>query len=341
MRRWMGLDINGWQDMAARDWDADDDDRIAPLILNGGVRGVAVQLLDGNWIGGPQAILAPHGRGHGWGNPLGEAARRVQISTSWDGVLSGNLLADATLAPKAVSASVEAMSRGADAVMLLIPDHSAIDEAAQARVLHLFNRHRRAHRLLWRPVAAFLDALEQGTIGKNQIGKKFRFLIHSGDGLEVQTLRLRHSAEHPAHLAPERDGPGYIAFRTFGLAAQEQTANKAISDLNALALKDGDEQNSMGMRLLIGLVKPGETEVLRLKSTSWKEITAPALAAHHLFPEIELRGSDFDDDDIEATFLLTPLCPTLAEAMAASLKPAMRDLGLLPWGRAIAFGLDV
>ena len=69
MRRIVGLDLNGWRDFAARDWSPEDleakDDALR--IIDGGIEGVAVRDLDDRWLGGPQAVLAPHGRGPGWG----------------------------------------------------------------------------------------------------------------------------------------------------------------------------------------------------------------------------------------------------------------------------------
>jgi hypothetical protein len=61
-----GLDVNGWRDVAARDWDPDEDPNEQAQqsrILDGGLGSVAVRQNSDDWIGGPQALLAPHARG--------------------------------------------------------------------------------------------------------------------------------------------------------------------------------------------------------------------------------------------------------------------------------------
>ena len=79
-RRITGLDLNGRFDVAARDWSPEDPTlRLdPPVTVDGGVAAPVV-VVGGETrprlIAGPQAILAPHGRGEGWG-PIGAADRR-------------------------------------------------------------------------------------------------------------------------------------------------------------------------------------------------------------------------------------------------------------------------
>src|SRR5262245_12431275 len=119
MRRISGLDINGWKDVAARDWEPDEPDVLAETttILDGGLGSVAVQQNSGEWIGGPQALLAPHGRGQGWG-ALGSPDRRCSLAS----LLDQFTLAEPARFGTVFGAAVNALARGADDVLLGVPD---------------------------------------------------------------------------------------------------------------------------------------------------------------------------------------------------------------------------
>src|SRR3954452_4356184 len=111
MRRISGIDLNGWQDVAARDWDPEEpDERLSePMILDGGFKSVAITQLSGERIGGPQASLAPHGRGKGWG-PIGAEDRRVSIVEVCDAIVMSAPDVDIG----AYAAAVDALSRDAE-----------------------------------------------------------------------------------------------------------------------------------------------------------------------------------------------------------------------------------
>src|ERR1700731_4708293 len=115
MRRISGLDVNGWKDVAARDWGLEEPEEQTELetILDGGLGSVAVQQTTGEWIGGPQALLAPHGRGPGWG-ALGSAERRAPIAPLLEEFTSRN----SEIFTVAYGAAVHALARGADEAVL-------------------------------------------------------------------------------------------------------------------------------------------------------------------------------------------------------------------------------
>lgn len=108
-RRITGLDLNGRVDVAARDWSSEDAAlRLdPPAIIDGGVAAPVV-VAGGDarprLIAGPQAILAPHGSGEGWGR-IGAADRRRPLSAAID-----HLGEDADHAA-AVRAAVDALAR--------------------------------------------------------------------------------------------------------------------------------------------------------------------------------------------------------------------------------------
>jgi hypothetical protein len=170
MRRISGLDINGWKDVAARDWEPDEPEGHAATtkVLDGGFGSAVVQQNSGEWIGGPQALRAPHGRGLGWG-AIGAPERRVSIAEVVEELsATGSARFGALYEP-----AVNALARGAEDVILAVPDVPEFNEAAQGRMLTTFQGDRRAFRLLWRPVAAFLYALESGLIPEHAEGQVF------------------------------------------------------------------------------------------------------------------------------------------------------------------------
>ncbi|MFC1455721.1 hypothetical protein ACETIH_03100 [Microvirga arabica] len=331
MRRISGLDLNGWQDLAARDWEPEDpDERLPnPTIVDGGIGGVAVRQTSEEWIGGPQAALAPHGRGNGWGL-LGAGDRRVAIAEVFDGIVAGRSQVNS----EAYAAATKALSRGAQDVILTVPDHQAFDEAAQGRILSLLRRDRRAYRLLWRPVALFLDALERREISRDADGARFRFLIHSAAGLEVQTLRLRKDSEHRGHVAPERDGYGHLTIPRLGLQELKERAHRVVLEANPLLADGRCEQSTLDLELLFGRAEPGDTRILRHNNGNWFEVVAPDIAPSMLLTQVDLeRVSEMDagGGPITASFLITPLAERLAAPLAAVLEEPFGRLRRLDW----------
>jgi hypothetical protein len=331
MRRVSGIDLNGWQDVAARDWDPEEpDERLPePLILDGGVRSVAITQLSGECIGGPQALLAPHGRGKGWGL-IGAENRRVSIAEICDAIATGAPDVDVA----AYAAAVDALTRDAEDVIITVPDHSSFDEAAQGRVLALFRRVRRVHRLLWRPVALFLDALERQIIPADADGAKFRFLIHCGDGIEVQTLRLRKDKEHHGHVAPERDGYGSKILPQFGLRQLDDHAHAAVLQANPLLADGRCERSTLAIELLFGRARPGDTQILRHDNGNWFDVIAPGLSPETLLKLEHIEHVPAFEDDgepVSGTFFVTPLTDRFARPLVKTLEQYFGRLETLDW----------
>jgi hypothetical protein len=348
MRRISGVDVNGWRDAAARDWEFEEPEQHSEIIkiLDGGIGSVAVQQNSGVWIGGPQALLAPHGRGPGWG-ALGSTQRRLSIANALEAFRSAGSGTSRT----AYGAAVHALSHGAEEVVLAIPDLEDFDEAVRGAMLANFFRDRKTVRLLWRPVAAFLDGLETGQIPKNSNGELFCFLIHSGESIDLQTLRLRRDSEHSHHQAPERDSYGLRILQKIGMSRLSGRASAVVLRANS-QLNDGRSEDSMlGLRLICGGATEGDVEVLRLHNGNWIEAIAPKITDEDLFTSADFsEGIDFASyERISASFLVTPLAYPFAAALANQLGaffPNLRVLesdavarGSLRAGRLIEQGL--
>lgn len=333
MRRACGLDINGWKDIAARDWDAEDSDSGvgAAFVIEGGIGSVAVKQGFEEWIGGPQANLAPHGRGPGWGD-LGASAFRVALAPYLDDLQ----LDSSSPLSFAYPASVNALARNSEEILLTIPDLEDCDERARTAILSLFRNDRRQVRLLWKPVACFLHALDCGAIKSDADRNSYRFLIHSGKGIEVQTLRLRRDEDNPGHVAPEREGYGSRVLGNLGLRKLLDRADDRLRGCNPILAAGFCDASTLGLRLICGRSECGDVEIVRLNNGNWSEIVAPEIEVDDIFGSKDF-DADVDPDSlnsVDSTFLVTPLAPNLASALAKGLAPRFSDVTLLGWDAA-------
>ncbi len=345
MTRISGLDVNGWRDVAARDWDPDqdgDEQTYEVRILDGGIGSVAVRLNSGAWMGGPQALLAPHGRGHGWGD-LGGSERRVSVVQSWEDVASP----EAATSGKAFEVATRALARGAEKVVFAVPDVPECDEAAQGNLLATLRPNFRDCRLLWRPVAAFLDALDQNhavdnpssVISTDAEGALFRFFIHAGKGVDVQTLRLRRDADHSGHVAPERDGYGLRILPALGLGHLGQRAHEAVLGANPVLREGFCEESTLALRLICGTASSGEIEILRFNNGNWLGVESPSISDSDLFSSVdfELEPAFERLEPVAASFFITPLAESFAAAFTDHLGRVVPNLLPMSWD-AIARG---
>lgn len=312
VRRWIGVDINGWRDFAARDWTLEEDDPALSdktiHLVDGGSGSVVVRLEDGSWVGGPQAALAPHGRGGGWGK-VGEPARRCSVGLLLSDLQGGG---DSWAAPAA--AVVKALSPGAHDVMLAVPDVALFDEAVRGRLLAMMRKHVRLRaQLTPRGVALFHGAADTGW----ETGRKVRLVIHDAEGLEIQHLTLRDADGFPGHRAPERLGYGVVASPLCGLKALGSGAERQVRSVNP-RLAEGDcEQTRLPLALLFGEAARGDGEALRNASGDWVQVSAPELDLNELF-----APDCVDPCEVEAD--LTILCTPLGGAAGARLEALAR-----------------
>jgi len=336
MRRISGLDINGWRDVAARDWEIEDPDvqLETTLIVDGGLGTVAVKQRSGDWIAGPQASIAPHGRGLGWGE-LGHPERREWLAPMLDNLVQENT----AVFNEIYGLTVNALARDADDVILNVPDLHEFDEAAQFRRLSLFHRDRRKVRLLWKPVAAFLHALDCGLIPQKADGALFCFLIHSGNGIEVQKLRLRRDADHVDHVAPERDGYG-ILLPGPGLRPLTDRAHASVIKANPNLDEGSCERSTLGLKLICGSRRCGDIEILRLNNGNWINIVAPEIDEGDIFLSTDFSRLDPGNTEaISSTFLMTPLAAPFSSILSSQLQAFFPNVTIFDWDAAARGGL--
>lgn len=315
----VGLDLNGRLDFAARDRDEDGTGEAGRdiVVVAGGSFGSVVTAFEvpgqtkGHLVAGPQAALAPHGRGSGWGK-IGSTDRRRSLAGALD---SFGRRPDAAAD---IRAAVDALARGADQVVMAVPDLACFAEDSQGALIAAAKGRKRPVHLLWRSVAVFLDLLQSGRIGADQLEQSFRILIHSGTGIEEQVLTLRADRDHPRHRAPRRDGPGRLLAEATGLDALNALAQQVVHDENNTVEWERCEPSRLGSGLLMGTAAAGDVEVLRASNDTWLTIAAPELPACALgLAAVRVPASS---SRVAATFLVTPLAPHLAEVLREAIQ---------------------
>lgn len=184
-RKLCGFDLNGWRDFAAKNWHSvpGEDEIIGPTdIVASGPLSSIVRIGESRlagWIGGPQADIAPHGRGGGWGD-IGLEQRRIPVRSLLemrdDGI---EKLAQALLGSASGSAhTVASIDEGPDG-----------DEAVQEHLLEALTQGKfRNGSLVWRPVLAALFAIHRNLVSEGQL---VGVVSHQRQGLSVQKLRIR------------------------------------------------------------------------------------------------------------------------------------------------------
>ena len=189
-----GYDVNGFRDLAARNWEiaVDGEARECLSVSRGGLLSSVVQAGSGSemrWIGGAQADLAPHGRGGGWGE-IGSETRRIATR---------DLLAGRKQNADALAAAFIGLVSDARVNVIALNDLAQDTEALQERLLLAARVGRMAGPLLvWRSVLAVLFRLSEGHLFE---GRKVGVISHTEDGFALQTMRIL-SLE--GVLAPER-----------------------------------------------------------------------------------------------------------------------------------------
>jgi len=188
-RKLCGYDVNGWRDGVARNWVArpGDEEEIGVVrVVEGAVLPDVVLSGEGSlqrWIGGAQAVLAPHGRGGGWGK-FGDPQLRQSIRS---------LIADETKPSSVLAAAFTGLAQGASHSVAAIADTATTTEQLQERVFAALNTARAGKALLvWRSVLSVLYAIQKGNLQAwMRDGAQIGIIGHVESGFSFQTLRLR------------------------------------------------------------------------------------------------------------------------------------------------------
>ena len=341
MQRLAGLDINGWHDWAARNYTAEDSE--APgaqrALIDGGIASRLVRDMSGQPIAGPQAVLAPHGRGPGWGKIGDVAMRRPKAVRA--------LLSEAVEPPSGhnsdpeLAALDQALAPGARRLVFTVDDHPAMGAPAQQAIIDRLSGRGRPHcMLLWRPVAATLYALAQQEIILRD-GYEIGVILHHPEGFACQRLRIRSLPNHGDMLAPEREGYGRLIASPVGLDQLLTRLEAAVIAANPVLADDSqiDQCRLAATWLLEAHEEAGAgEEILRRGNGSWCRVAVEGPASDHLpsFTPPEALQDYFAG--VTSILALTPLAPTLANAWITSLEALIAaPVTLLP-RQAVADG---
>lgn len=332
-RQIVGLDLNGRLDFAARELE-DERGAAETQVIFGGSFADVITTRDGRRIGGPQARLAPHGRGGGWGS-IGAPERRRPLALALDRVTFEDDTAHEENDADDIKAAADALVRDAREVVAAVPDLAIFTESRQGALIAALSRRRRSVRLLWRPVAAFLDLMDKRHITEQHLGQRFRILIHTGAGIEEQVLTLKADPDHPGHHAPERIGPGVLLAPSAGLDAMVDQIDALVEEHNDTIDWTRCERSRLAPQLLLEQVTAGEVEILRSQNGNWLHVLAPRVEFSDL--GIEEIDTPPAGHDVAATFLVTPLAHRFARALAAIIAPATSAITIID-ARAVARG---
>ncbi len=321
-RHIVGLDLNGWRDFGCRDWNVDDPGLLpdVPCLIEGGRGSVVVNTdVSGEWVGGPQAILSPIGRGSGWGE-IGLPSRRRALVDLWREFLEEDK--DPTIGV-GFSAVAESLARQADEVVFCMPDVAAMDEARQDELLKALRGYRRPRpTLLWRSVAVVLDLLDGGeNDGALKEDMRIALLTHGSAGFELQHFQLRSLPEAGRRLTPERDGTGAVLAPELGLSRLLALAGKAVGGANPALRERPCEAPRMPIDLLFADDEPGE-EIVRRDTGDWLALRPPVGFTLSNVTPLELEDLSAD------LFLLDTPLPARHEAWLKACLPN------LAWHRA-------
>jgi hypothetical protein len=309
MVRLAGIDLSGWHDWGARNWSSDDPDVLLhePDVVDGGIASVVVQEQEGEFIGGPQAALSPHGRGTGWGD-VGDPSRRRSIRDVLQRIVKGD--GDGRIEAALLQAAISALTAGANRIVFTIPDRQEFSEAVQARLLKAAQTRGRGPRavLLWRPVAAILDALNRGLLNHEFENRQIGVLAHDEDGLNFQTLRLRRLQEHPDILMPERVNYGVLLAPEVGLANLYAEIDENIRSHNLVLAEPNTEQPRLASRILLEDKPKSDPEIIRRGNGTWATIMPPPdIGVDEFMPRaLEIKPAA-ESDELAGLFVTTPL----------------------------------
>ncbi|UWQ23119.1 hypothetical protein [Jannaschia sp. W003] len=272
MKRKIGYDLGGWHDVAVLREDG------AVRTVSGGSGAAVVDTdpaADGPrareeaFVGGVQGMLAPHGRGPGWGTTVGASHRRVPVRE----VVAPDAHASATDDGARFRAALRGLADPRRAtVALAIPDDGSLDEAARDwRLAALRRAGARSALLVWRPVALVLDALARGTVRE---GTTVATLSHGGEGLSVQTLEI---TTEDGVAAPLRKEAGRAVPWSGGLAVRRAAAIERLARADP---RGGALAETMALPVAAALGEATGPELVRQGGGGWtvvEPVEAPAL----------------------------------------------------------------
>ena len=318
MKKLCGYDVNGWRDIAVRNWvlRPGEETVFERTEVDGGPLPTVVYTGDGQetWIGGPQAALAPHGRGDGWGE-IGLSDRRLTVRECLSGRVNP---------VEPLSSALRGLAEGTDCGILAIDDTPQSGEGLQERLLAAASAARIRKRLLvWRPVLAALYAIDQGILGDElTVG----VVSQIETGFATQILRIRRAdGKTGNYLAPERRQAGQEVVSGLGYSGLVMASRDMIG---TLIERGGDVGQCRAVgSLAFGLkVKP---ELLRLRNAEWQTLDPPRKLT---LPDMDLARDSFSVLDSCDVVLFETLCDGEVRDHVASLVQSVcsKTIRILP-----------
>ncbi|MCJ7872103.1 hypothetical protein [Phaeobacter sp. J2-8] len=302
-----GFDINGWRDFTARNWRAvpGEEEEIGPttIIQSGPLSSVVFSGDEklGIWIGGPQADLAPHGLGGGWGE-IGRQERRVSVRSMLE-------RRDPDL--DRLASAFKGSAQGAAFNVVSIDEGLGGGDEVQEHLLGALAKGKfRNSTLVWRPVLAALCAIEKGLISE---GQRVGIVCHNDAGLSVQKLLMRSSR---GVLAPERREAALQLHCALGYEHLVRSAREAAIGEAGFSARTAHRAvaRSIG-RAALGLAcRP---EVLRMHNSDWDTLDLSSVDVAELAEGPETAP---DLSDCDFVLLETLAEGRLKERIAASVK---------------------
>jgi hypothetical protein len=165
------------------------------------------------------------------------------------------------------------MTVSAQDVVLTVPDRPAFDDACQQRLLDCLSGPRRKPvRLLWRPVVVAVSSLETELRPYIRDGLRVVCLDRADEGVERQSLVLRHLVEQPGIFAPERAGYGEIVGESVGLCSLLAESARLMAAGNPHLHDARHEPSRLPVRSLLEVVPAGTVEILRLDNGTYNPL---------------------------------------------------------------------
>lgn len=322
-RKLCGVDLNGVQDYATRNWikDSSGDDKFEEHTNVGPSRSSVVSLnthLPTRYLGGVQAELAPHGRGEGYGEAIGKPEYRTLLR---------DIIRSSAPDVEKLKAAVLDTTPASDFAIFSIADSDSTTEEYQEALTMALRQSKFKHPLLvWRSVLASLSLVKNDYA---RVPCSIGIISHSDNGFDLQRLNLK-SYNHQGFnvLVPERKKNGVTIDHDAGYDSLFSKALEKLKEVNSDRFLDVTQSKNIAA---LGLGRNVETELLRSKNGLWKEFTPPT--------RINASSLDFNDDNAQSLAQLNScdfvIFETLTEGhlknrLHASLENFMgRDIELL------------
>ena len=291
-----GIDLNGLWDWAAFR-DTEIKTKIKAKLKDGGINSATINLqqYSETVVVGPQAALAAHGRGEGWGS-LGNAGQRTNI---YDALkkLSKNSLDDRY--QNALIGLANELVFGAHITVAAVPDDESFNEGARDRLLRLLELEcAMPSKLLWRSVAAVLYWVS--------INKSHSNTPNDGDRIAVLSILRKNVHFSELNLTkqgdlivPVRHSSGKIAIGGFGGASLACGAGSKLAEITGVAV----EELLQGFHSLweIAVGERPRKNLFRHSNGSWEYLSPPCnsiLSPPSCTPDTSLISRLHDADTI-------------------------------------------